>query len=283
MKILSTGRFFGNKRKFEELKGLTKQLKPDILLITGGLFSYDPYSPLLQSENLFDVKEYFIEYSKNCGKLLYIFGETDLACLNETFHSLLKNESNNIFCLNEENFNYNDHTFIGFPYVGNTETQLKDWSRLDSTSIDKTKISGFHSTEDFDISPINNVEDLRGFYSNKLNMMDIMEKKLKNTLKYKILISYFPPFDKGENHNYNLFLDTYIKNFDIVYINNLKDEEISITEGYNFIANGYEENFLLFNFNIVDYGNVIYNLHPYNNDMEFFNNARIYRDMTNAN
>lgn len=280
MKILSTGNLLGNTNKFEQLKGITNQIKPDILLITGDLFDENPYSPLLQADFLDECKEYFKYYADNCENLLYIFGETDLGCLEKTFEDLVKTEKNNIFCLNTENFNYNDHSFIGIPQVGNTKSLLKDWSHMDSISFDDTDDSCFYSDEEFNLIKI---DDLYNYITSKDTLTKIIDLKLKNALKNKIVVSHYPPFNIYENnYEYVLYLNNILDDINILYTGHTRSlfkDEIKKHNNCNIINCGFHKNILLYNINIVENGILTYNFHPLINKTNAFNNAYIYRDL----
>lgn len=286
MKILTTGSLFGNKRNYEELKSVMKVIHPDILIITGDIFPDEKESPLLQSDFLFDCKEYFLEYSKHCKHLLYIFGNTDIKCLDETFYSLLKEESDNILCLNHENFNYEGHTFMGLPYVGNHHHPLKDWLRQDSVVLDYIDEPWFYTTKDFDIVKNTIAIELQSYVDNLPSLDEILVEKLKNTLEHKIMISHFPPH---QNHidNYNFTLNSHLSDIDVLYVGEASEDEVqyNLTQehGCNIITHGKEKNFLVYNINIIESGKLIYNYHPLNSNEDIFINGEKLRGWTNAN
>ena len=97
MKILNTGSLHGEVRRYKELLALTKQIKPDVLLVSGDLFPRNPESPMLQADFLETCRSYLEQCSKFCDKLFYIFGEQDIVALSDLLQEIVSENANNIF------------------------------------------------------------------------------------------------------------------------------------------------------------------------------------------
>jgi len=292
MKILSTGNLNGKKSKYEQLKGIVTVTKPDILLITGDLFELDDYNPLFQAEQLFDVKEYLVGYAKHCEYVLYIFGETDIKHLDPIFNSMVVEDANNIICLNHENFTYGNHTFVGLPLVGNTDSHLKDWVRFDNLACDIAREGDYTVDIMYDIHPIS---DMHKYCEVNRSITEVILEKLHDVdTDYTIMVSHFPPFlhDYIQGDDYVNSLSAFITQIDVLFTGHFlnHDEHNNhypiVTPIYggrkseyrcDIINHGYFKDDLLFNLNIIKDGVMVYNYHPDKHEEDLFEEAKKWR------
>lgn len=288
MRILSTGSLYGNNERYLELNSLLKQTKPDVLLITGDMFPRVKNSPFLQAEFIESFINHFSNFSKNCDKIFYIFGDEDYVFLEETVNEYLLNETNNVFNLNNQNVNYNDYTFIGLPYVKDYGHIIKDWVLSDRSEVNFNDDTCYITNKNAELEEINDPYNYIK-YKNTLNY--VITEKLSNTLKNKILISHFPPQIKNFNDE-NIFLEElnyFINEFSYIYSGhstmNLKDAKnfnckIKKT---NIFKHNQLEKMLLFNFNIIEKNKLKYSYYPLNKDSkEIIKNSYKYREINNA-
>jgi Icc-related predicted phosphoesterase len=287
MKILSTGSLYGDKQKYTELYGLVKHLKPEVLVITGDLFPSTPENPFLQSDFIDDFTNFIKTYSNFCDRVFYIFGEEDCMFLENITNDIILNETKNTFNLNHVNVNYNDFTFIGLPYVKDGEHLIKDWVRTDKNSVNINDKKSFIIKEDMEIFEI---EDNYDYIKFKPSLSDVIEDKLKDTLKNKILISHYPPMIENfySEENYIEYLNDYLENFSNIYCghsnyNKVNHDFKTRVKNTNIFKHNDLNKMLLYNFNIIKNGKLKYSYYPLNNDVEEIQkNTFIYKEINDV-
>ena len=279
VKIISTGSLYGNISKYIELLALVKKVKPNILIITGDLFQKTYITHNLSTIKNTIYSDFLNKYSEYCDKVFYIFGEEDA----KAFENNFKEKAHKAICLNYINYNYNNYTFIGLPFVKDTEQPLKDWVRPDSRIVNFNDTISFHTNEDLSITKIS---DNYAYLINQKSIPDILEEKLKNTLPNKILISHYPPNinELYDSENFNETLNEMINIFDFVFCGHSKannteklNHRISI-KNTNILNHNHLNSMLLYNFLIIENNTIKYNFYPLNqNNNETITNAIEYR------
>lgn len=284
MKIISTGSLHGNLTKYREVLGLTKQIKPDVLILTGDLFPSNLDSPMEQADSSGTCAELVKEYGKYCDKVFYIFGEQDTIAVSEIFQEIIQEDTNNIHCLNYENYNYGGFAFVGFPFVKDTKYPLKDWVRTDALIVNENNNRSFATNTDFDFIEI---EDNYSFIKEQPQLSKIMEEKLSNTNEDRILITHYPPPISeilSETH-YNLFMSKYISKFKFIFgghSDSLFRKKINYLYEYEdtkIFWHSTTDSMILYNFVILVNKRLFYSYFPLNGERdEIVKNATLYRE-----
>ena len=285
MKILNTGSLHGEVQRYKELLALAKQIKPDVLLISGDLFPRDLESPMLQADFLETCQTYLEQYSKHCDKVFYIFGEQDIVAISDLFQDLVSEKANNIHCLNEANQRYGDFTFIGLPYVKDTNQPLKDWVRTDALRVNANEKPAYYTDMDYNL---NEITDPYAFIKSQKEISTLLEEKLIDSSEHRILLTHYPPqikdFYIGEF--YNMALTPFIPKFDFIFgghsIDNAVEQAMFMAKEGNthLFWHHHTKSMVLFNVAILVNKRLQYSYFPLNgNTHDVTKNAILFREI----
>lgn len=281
MKILNTGSFYGDRSKYIELMSLVKHLKPDVVLLSGDLFAKAPLE--VQKNGLSECAEHIRRTARYCDRLFYIFGETDARCWEKTFEEETKN-ANNVVCLNQSNSLFGGYTFIGLPFVKDTETPLKDWVRADDLTVNWDEGKAHVTTDGGEVKQIeNNYEHIVG----QKSISEILTEKTNDAALPAILLSHFPPCIDGLHCDfcYNDALTSSLGKFQAVFGGHSKENSVNKTQfrakfqDCNMFFHGHMKSMLMYNLTVINQNNVLYHYYPINPDTrDIVKNATLYRE-----
>ena len=286
MKILNTGSLHGEVHKYKELLALAKQIKPDVLLISGDLFPRNLESPMLQADFLETCQSYLEQYSKLCDRVFYIFGEQDIVAISDLLQEMVSENVNNVHCLNETNQRYGDFTFIGLPYVKDTDQPLKDWVRTDAVRVNLNENPAYYTDMDYSL---NDISDPYTFIKTQKEISTILEEKLVDSSEHRILLTHYPPEIKNffVGDCYNVALTPFIPKFDFIFGGHSHDNAVeqamfTTKEGNTHLFWHHHTNsMLLFNLAILINRRLQYSFFPLNgNPDDVERNAVLYREIT---
>lgn len=285
MKILNTGSLHGEVQKYKELLAITKQIKPDVLLISGDLFPKSLDCPMLQADFLETCQSYLVQYSKICDRVFYIFGEQDIVALSDLLQEMVSENANNVHCLNETNQRYGDFTFIGLPYVKDTDQPLKDWVRTDTLQVNANEKPCFYTDRDYSL---NNISDPYLFIKEQKEIATLLDEKLVDSSEHRILLTHYPPQIKNFHLKdcYNMALTPYLPKFDFVFGGHSHDNAVeqsmfTTKEGNTHLFwHHHTKSMLLFNVVVLTNNRLRYSYFPLNgNPDDLLKNALLYREI----